>query len=503
LKPLIVEILTAAQRFGWRYPIVEDGQGDVWSYQRLFVLAMVVRQQLQALPQLEKVGLLMPNHPMTLAVLLGVWLSGKRAAMLNVTTGAVGIQAAMQVAGVETLISTQGFMQSVNGQVIVDRLQPHYQWLWADDWLLNLAQRSEVDMTALLALPELGQDDEAIILFTSGSEGMPKGVSLSHTNLLSNIAQTCERLDFNHHDRFFIALPMFHSFGLTVGCLLPLVQGICFRLFPSPLLVKAIPESIRQHQSTVLFGSSSLLHQWGRNAQTEDFASLRYVIAGAEKLQPSVRLDWQQRFGIDILEGYGVTETSPVIAVNTYQDHVAGSVGRLVQGMSAKLVSVEGLAEGGRLWVRGPNVMRGYYLPMLPGQLTPLAQACGDGEWYDTGDLARFDDTQHLIILGRQKRFAKVGGEMVSLELTEQLARASDEQYQYAAVSVSNVGKGERIVLVTTNPRISRVDLAVQCKLLGISELALPRDFVVVDALPMLASGKLDLVALSKLAQTK
>jgi acyl-[acyl-carrier-protein]-phospholipid O-acyltransferase/long-chain-fatty-acid--[acyl-carrier-protein] ligase len=286
---------------------------------------------------------------------------------------------------------------------------------------------------------------------------------------------------------------------LTVGALLPLLQGIPLLLFTSPLQVKVIPELIYDRNCTVLFGSSSFLSQWGRSASRFDFNRLRYVIAGAEKLQPAVRDLWLDKFAILIFEGYGVTETAPVIAVNTRHANQIGTVGQLVPALRAKIVPIEGLSEGGRLHVAGLNVMRGYYLADAPAQLSPVPSLIG-APWYDTGDLAQLEDNGMLRILGRQKRFAKIGGEMVSLALTEQLAYLLDAEGQHAAVVVADAYKGERIVLVTTNALLDRTQLAAQAKASALPEIVLPKAFVVVDALPVLGSGKLDLVALTNVA---
>lgn len=482
----------------WQRDICLDGQAKAWSYAQLFSLSMSAYQCYELASQ-QKIGVLLPNHPTSLSVLFGVWLSDCSAAMLNVTAGLSGLQAACQVANVRIVISSRAFLERVGMDGLIGQLP--VQWLWLED----------IPYDGHLCLPEtLGSiihtlaskaEDEAVVLFTSGSEGMPKGVSLSHRNLLVNVEQTCDRLHFTKQDRFFIALPIFHTFGLTVGCLLPLLRKINVCLFPSPLQVKAIPSAIHTHRSTILFGSSTFLWQWGRQASEEEMKSLRMVIAGAEKLQPQVRAWWQEHFAIDILEGYGVTETSPVIAVNTPEDNRHGSVGKLVEGMLARVVPVDGLEYGGRLQVKGNNVMRGYYLAERPGVVTPLQALFNQDGWYDTGDLAAIDTQGYIRILGRAKRFAKIGGEMVSVEISEQLAKQLYPDGQHASVAVPDAQKGESIVLVTTVADFSRAVLLQAAKAQGIPELALPKRFMHVESLPLLASGKLDLVRLASLAQ--
>jgi len=494
-------VYLAGKRWGFAQKLVEDGEGNRWSYWQLLWQGLLLRSLWRSLPLGDKVGVLLPNRPLTLATLLGIWSSGRSAALLNITAGAVGIAAACEVAGVQRVVSSRVFLAAINASALPNAIST-VEWVWLED----LVPRWQDKATALLTMlfPQrfvsaVDVQDEAVVLFTSGSEGKPKGVSLSHDNLLANVAQTCAVLDFSPLDKFFIALPLFHSFGLTVGVLLPLLRGIPLLLFTSPLQVKLIPELIYDRNCTVLFGSSAFLSHWGRSASCFDFHHLRYVIAGAEKLQPAVRTLWLEKFGIHIFEGYGVTETAPVIAVNTRHSNEIGSVGQLVPCMQACVVPVEGLSEGGRLHVSGLNVMRGYYLAEAPAVLSPVPSLIGE-PWYDTGDLALIAENGIVRILGRQKRFAKVGGEMVSLELTEQLARLVDRDGQHAAVAVSDAQKGERIVLVTTNPLLDRTQLTTQAKITATPEVALPKAFVVVESLPLLGSGKLDLVTLSNLA---
>jgi acyl-[acyl-carrier-protein]-phospholipid O-acyltransferase/long-chain-fatty-acid--[acyl-carrier-protein] ligase len=483
------------------YKLLEDGEGSRWSYRRLLWQGFLLRSLWKGLCNQKKVGLLLPNRPLTLSVLLSVWSLGRSAALLNITTGALGIAAACDVAGIKRVVSSRVFLAAINASDLPSVIS-HIEWVWIEDIKPSWRDKHKAVWAMLLpyqTIPQAQPNDEAVILFTSGSEGKPKGVSLSHDNILVNIAQTCAVLDFSPADKFFIALPLFHSFGLTVGALLPLLRGIPLVLFTSPLQIKLIPELIYERNCTVLFGSSTFLSQWGRSAARFDFHQLRYVIAGAEKLQPTVRELWLDKFGILIFEGYGVTETAPVIAVNTRHANQIGTVGQLVPAMQACIVPVEGLDDGGLLHVAGLNVMRGYYLADSPAQLSPVPSQIG-APWYDTGDLAKLESNGMLRILGRQKRFAKVGGEMVSLELTEHLARLIDNEGQHAAIAISDVHKGERIILITTNSTLDRSQFAMRAKIETIPEIVLPKAFVVVEALPLLGSGKLDLVALTKLA---
>jgi acyl-[acyl-carrier-protein]-phospholipid O-acyltransferase/long-chain-fatty-acid--[acyl-carrier-protein] ligase len=337
-----------------------------------------------------------------------------------------------------------------------------------------------------------------VILFTSGSEGAPKAVVLTHRNILANCAQVAARVDFNPQDRVLNALPIFHSFGLTGGLLLPLLNGVRVLLYPNPLHYAAIPAFAYDASATMLFGSDTFLSGYARQAQAYDFYSLRYVFAGAEPVKAETRERFAERFGLRILEGYGATECAPVIAVNTPMHFKAGTVGRLLPGMQARLEAVPGVARGGRLIVRGPNVMAGYYLASAPGVLQPPA----DG-WHDTGDVVDIDEAGFITILGRVKRFAKIGGEMVSLAAVEDCARAVWPDAVHAAIARPDLRKGEQLVLFTTQADATARALSAWSREHGIAELMAPRDVRILETMPTLATGKVDHVALAALAEAE
>ncbi|MHB8746711.1 MAG: AMP-binding protein, partial [Gammaproteobacteria bacterium] len=288
--------------------------------------------------------------------------------------------------------------------------------------------------------------------------------------------------------------PLFHSFGLTAGMLLPLVSGIKVFFYPSPLHYRIIPEMAYDINATILFGTNTFLAGYARFAHPYDFYSVRYVFAGAEKLQDETRRQWAEKFGVRIFEGYGATETSPALATNTPMDYRVGSVGRLLPGIEAHLEAVPGIDAGGRLEVRGPNVMLGYLRHERPGVLQPPATARGPG-WYDTGDIVFIDEQGMVQIRGRAKRFAKVAGEMISLATVEQLASCVWPAQAHAVVSLPDAGKGEQLVLLTEHPQATRGALLERARADGIGELAVPRRLLVVRALPLLGSGKIDYAA--------
>ena len=344
-------------------------------------------------------------------------------------------------------------------------------------------------------LVESKPDDWAVVLFTSGTEGTPKGVVLSHRNILSNVAQAEARIDFGREDRLFMALPAFHSFGFMGGVVLPLVSGVPTYLYPSPLHYRTVPELVYGICATYMFGTDTFLAGYARMAHPYDFRSLRYIVAGAEPIKETTRRTYLEKFGLRILEGYGVTETSPVLAMNTPMFNKFGTVGRLFPGMQARLEKVEGVDEGGRLFVKGPNVMLGYLRADKPGVLEPPP----DG-WYDTGDIVTIDDQGYIAIKGRAKRFAKIGGEMISLAAVEALAGELWPNNLSAVAAVPDARKGERLILVTDKKAATRADFQAFARAKHAAELMFPSEVVVVDKLPLLGSGKPDLQALQKFA---
>jgi acyl-[acyl-carrier-protein]-phospholipid O-acyltransferase/long-chain-fatty-acid--[acyl-carrier-protein] ligase len=329
-----------------------------------------------------------------------------------------------------------------------------------------------------------------VIVFTSGSEGVPKGVELTHGNILSNIRQMLAVTDFTDRDRLFNCLPLFHSFGLTVGTILPLVRGIYVFLYPSPLHYRVVPSVLYDRDCTVFLSTNTFLNGYARKAHPYDFRSLRYLFAAAEKLQEATALTWSQKYGIRLLEGYGATECGPCVSVNTPLEPRNGSVGRLLPGMEYKLDPVKDVKDGGRLFVRGPNVMKGYLNAAANAKFLAL-----DG-WYDTGDIVSVDADGYLHIRGRMKRFAKVSGEMVSLTAVEDALAGAFPQYglrcQVAIVTRPDEGKGEALIAVTNEPKLTLEEIRAAIKAKGLTNLSTPREIRVVKEIPKLGTGKVN-----------
>jgi acyl-[acyl-carrier-protein]-phospholipid O-acyltransferase/long-chain-fatty-acid--[acyl-carrier-protein] ligase len=502
-KALYRAFLDSVATFGRGYPLLQDINLTEERYGSMVRMSVGLGRLLarRSSPG-EAVGVLLPNAVATLGVVLGLWRKGRLPAMLNYTAGAEGMRAACTAALVKRLVTSRAFVEKAKLTDTLAKLEG-LEIIYLEDLRATLSALDKLAILILARFPTLGMHpsqprDPAVILFTSGSEGKPKGVVHSHNSIFANIVQVRAVSDFMPSDRFLVALPLFHSFGFTCGAMLPLIAGCKSFLYPSPLHYRIIPELVYDRNCTVLFGTNTFLANYGKYAHPYDFGRLRYVVAGAEKLREEVRQMWVDKFGLRILEGYGVTECAPVIAVNVPQANRRGTVGRLLPGMRSRLEPVEGIASGGRLAVTGPNLMLGYLRYERPGVLEAPKHAQDTG-WYDTGDIVAFDPDGFISIQGRAKRFAKLGGEMVSLEVVEQLAARTAPETQHAVVSRADASKGEALVLYTTAPELKREALLATARAAGLPELAVPRDIRRLDKLPLLGTGKVDYVSLKAL----
>jgi acyl-[acyl-carrier-protein]-phospholipid O-acyltransferase/long-chain-fatty-acid--[acyl-carrier-protein] ligase len=483
----------------------EDQKPGAYSYGDLLKMTLALgRLSCKMTTPGEHVGVLMPNMASAVGLLIGLSAFGRVPCMLNYTAGSEGMQSACRAAGVRTILTSRLFLTKA-GLVEQAAALREVQLVYLEDLRARFSLFDKVWLMAfafwrpLAAVPKCDPEAPAVVLFTSGSEGKPKGVVLSHRALLANVAQVLAVIRIGPADTVLNALPIFHSFGLTAGTLIPMLSGARLVLYISPLHFKAIPELVREKRCSVLFGTSSFLNHYARSADADDFKTLKYVVAGAEKLAESVRQTWRAKFGIDILEGYGATETAPVLAVNHPDDNRPGSVGRLLPGIEAMILPVPGIEHGGELHVRGPNIMSGYYRVDAPGVLEQPSSAAGPG-WHNMGDVVAVDDDGFVVIQGRLKRFAKVAGEMVSLEVVEAIARAASQDAMHAATCISDAVRGELIILFTTDSELTRDQLAAAARGLGYPEIAVPKRIRVVENLPLLGTGKIDYVRLEGVA---
>ncbi len=507
-RHLMQGVLDARRDHGGRRKVVEDIQRHPVSFDRLLTGCHVLGRKLARLTEGEEVvGVLLPTSTGCLVTLLGLLTCGRTPAMLNFSTGAVNMGAACKAARVKTIVTSRRFIEQGGLQDFVDFLSRQARIIWLEDVREEIGLIDKLRGMFLARLGETGlrlagarldPEEAAVILFTSGSEGVPKGVVLSHANLLANAHQVLAKIDLGATDIVFNALPMFHALGLSAGVFLPLLAGSRLFLYPSPLHYKIIPELVYDTNATVFFGTDTFLMGYARNAHPYDFYNVRYVVAGAERVKRETRDVWMEKFGLRIYEGYGATETAPVLCVNTPMHFRSGTVGRFLPAIEYRIEPVEGIAEGGRLVVRGPNVMKGYLRADEPGIIEPPK----DG-WYDTGDIVTVDEDGYVIIQGRAKRFAKIGGEMVSLTAVENIISAAFPDEAHAVVNVPDRKRGEKLVLITTREGLDRKTLARAMKERGAPELFIPREILVVAALPVLGSGKTDYVSLGALARER
>jgi acyl-[acyl-carrier-protein]-phospholipid O-acyltransferase/long-chain-fatty-acid--[acyl-carrier-protein] ligase len=504
-QTLFQAFLDAKSTFGARHGLVEDVRLQEDTYGSLLRMALAMGRLLAPVTrEREVVGIVMPNAAPTLGLVLGLSARGRVPAFLNYTSGAAGVRMACEVAEIRTVVTSRAFLEKARLTNLLTTL-PGVQVHYLEDLKSGFGFRDRLWVLWYSLFPkslEANSDpqDPAIILFTSGSEGRPKGVVHSHASILANVAQIRAVADFTPLDKFMIALPLFHSFGLTCGVIMPLVTGCKVFLYPSPLHYRIIPELVYDRNCTVLFATPTFLAQYGKFAHPYDFGRLRYVVAGAERLSEDVRKLWIDKFGIRVLEGYGVTECAPVIAVNVPMACRSGSVGQLVPGMEYELEPLPGIDEGGMLHVTGPNLMKGYLLPDRPGVLQP-PRSIRSG-WYATGDIVTIDSEDFIHIRGRVKRFAKIAGEMISLETVEQIAASAAPGFAHAATTRNDSSKSEALVLFTTSDGLDREALSAAARRLGCPEIAVPRVIRYVSAIPALGTGKTDYLGLKQMAET-
>lgn len=507
-QTLFRSLLTAQAVHGRRKIVVEDVERKPLSYgafvARTFILGRVLRQAVPA----SRLGVMLPNSTAAAVTFFAVQAINKTPAMLNFSAGCAALLSACRIAEIDSVVTSRRFLTMAKLETNAAALQEAgIKLLFLEDFaprigmaakLLGLMQSFLPSLAYRLAAGRVAPDEAAVILFTSGSEGTPKGVVLSHRNLRANCAQLAARVDFGPQDKVLNVLPMFHAFGLTGGTLLPMLSGIHTFFYPSPLHYRIVPELAYDTNATIMFGTDTFLSAYARFANPYDLHALRYIFAGAERLRDETRRLYMEKFGVRILEGYGATETAPVLAMNTPMQNRAGTVGRLLPGIEHRLVPVPGIAEGGVLHVRGPNVMAGYFRAANPGVLEPPAEG-----WYDTGDIVTVDTNGYVTIKGRAKRFAKLGGEMVSLALVEDEAQKLWPQARHAALALPDARKGEQIVLLTEETGATRDELLRAFRLRNLPDLAVPRQLVVTARIPQLSTGKIDYPAARALLATE
>jgi acyl-[acyl-carrier-protein]-phospholipid O-acyltransferase / long-chain-fatty-acid--[acyl-carrier-protein] ligase len=499
-RSLITALIEARAAYGGRHPVVVDGEGRALSYDQILRAAFAVGRVLSAGTKPgDAVGVLLPTGMGSVIAVYALWAFGRVPAMLNFTAGLKNLKSAITAAKIERVITAHRFieMAKLDGLAVSLTTEVKLRYLEEARDQLRLTDKLRAAIEAKFSgvfAPSSPPDSPAVILFTSGTEGEPKGVVLSHANILANIEQARAHFSFLPSDIVFNPLPTFHSFGLTVGALMPLCLGLKTVLHPSPRQPKEIVRRIAENNATILLATDTFVSQYARAAERDELTTLRAVVCGAERLREETRQLLKKRSKAEILEGYGVTEASPVLSSNQLGANHHGTVGRLLPGIQSRTEPVEGIPGAGRLFVKGPNVMLGYLKTEQPGVIVPPPEG-----WHDTGDVVSFDDGHFLAIRGRLKRFAKVGGETVSLTGVENCASALWPDHYHAAIAVADGRRGESIVLVTTNEEATRSAFLAWARDHGVAELAAPRRIVSVPEIPILGTGKTDYMTIANL----
>lgn len=499
----IFDALIAARETYGDKEILEDQDRKPLTYTGLIRAAFVLGRKIAAMTSLEeRVGILLPSSMGVVVTFYGLHAHGRVPVMINFTAGERNIKAALAAAGVKKVLTAKRFIQQAKLEELITDIETVAEIVWLDDVRATIGLPDKLYGLAAGMMPKrfrvkTDPSSPGVVLFTSGSFGAPKGVVLSQTNLVANCRQVAQHIALDPNWVMFNPLPTFHCFGLTGGVLLPLLQGMKAFQYPSPLHAKQITELLPQVKASILFATDTFLNQYARVAGPDDFSTLQFVVAGAERVRDETHHLFNTRFhGLKLLEGYGATEAAPVVAVNHPDRNRPGSVGQILPGMEWKLEEVPGITEGGRLYLRGPNVMEGYLSPDDPRAIEPLK----DG-WHDTGDIVAIDDEGYIEILGRVKRFAKIGGEMVSLTAVEGLASAVWPEARHAVVSIPDSRKGEKLVLVTDRKDADVARLAEWAREHGAPELAVPKKIMRVDDVPVLGTGKTDYVAIQQMVE--
>jgi acyl-[acyl-carrier-protein]-phospholipid O-acyltransferase/long-chain-fatty-acid--[acyl-carrier-protein] ligase len=503
-RTTLFDALVAASRtYGATKPILEDHERKALSYRELIRAAFALGRKIAAMTEPgERVGVMLPASVGGVVTFFALHAFGRTPTMLNFTSGIRNLRAACEIAGVKRVLTSHRFVEQGKLHDLVDALEPIATVTYLEEVRQKIGTVDRLYALAAGALPRGFRtptlpDDPGVILFTSGSYGAPRGVVLSQANLIANCSQIATHIPLDPAWVFFNPLPIFHVFGLTGGVLLPLLTGMKAFEYPSPLHIRQIPPLVRDTKAAVLLATDTFVNQYARAAEPGDLSGLKFVVCGAEKVREETHNLIAEKFGpIPLLEGYGATEASPVIAVNKPADNRRGTVGGLLPGVETRLEPVEGIPGGGRLFVRGPNIMTGYL------QAGGVIEA-PPGGWHDTGDVVSLSDDGWVKILGRVKRFAKVGGEMVSLTAAEDLAAAVWPECRHAVVALPDAKKGERLILVTDRRDAEAQPLLTHAQKIGAPEISVPRKIIRVPEIPMLGTGKTDYVALQRIVDAE
>ena len=521
-------LLQGLKRHGSRVKLFDGKDDQALGYDRLLAAAIVLSKHIRSVTRKPRIGIILPPGAGGVIANVAAILAGKVPVNLNFTAGRSSIESAMKQAELDHYLTADLFVRKMqtfpwppNRQLtFIERLLPQKKKSIAK-WLVLSKLLPASVLAAMLGIPKKGGEKEALLLFTSGSSGEPKGVVLTHRNLMANVCQFGSRLQLGADDAVLGCLPLFHSFGCTVTIWYPIITGVNLVMYPTPLETKKLGELIQKHRVSLVISTPTFLRGYLKGVQPEAFASVKLVVTGAEKLPRAVADAFEARFGKKVYEGYGLTETSPVSNVNVPDpdpkqegslvapSYRFGSVGQCIPGIAVRITNPESneplsIHQSGMIWFKGANIFTGYL------KNPKLTEEVIRETWFRTGDIGRMDSDGFLYIEGRLSRFSKIGGEMVPHETVEEhlvkaLGLEGESSRRIAVVGVPDIEKGEALVLLTTMPggSVQQEILDLRYKLLdrGMPPLWIPKKMIRVPDIPVLASGKLDVKGCEKLAK--
>lgn len=501
---LFEALLQAKKSFGKSFKIVEDQDRKPLDYNTFILGTLALSQVIKRhIGQGERVGIMLPTAVGGAITFFALHALKRVPVMINFTAGQGNIKSAIDTAQVKVVLTARKFILNAKLEYLAEHMGQYVKLVYLEDLRDQMTAADKAFAVAASTLPDLlipkaKPSDIGVILFTSGSFGLPRGVVLTHANLIANTNQVHQHIELSRDWTLFCPLPIFHSMGMIAGIILPILTGIKTFLYPSPLHIKQIPPLLKSTKASVFFATDTFLNQYAKVAEKDDFSTLEFIVCGAEKVREETRTLFKTDFGVTLIEGYGVTETSPVLALNTPLDNRPGLVGKVLPDIQTRIDAVDGINDGGRLFVKGPNIMAGYIDPNAPD----LIETPPDG-WHDTGDIVSIDNDGYIKILGRAKRFAKIAGEMVSLTAVERIAEQVWPENRHAVVAIKDDKKGERLVLITDYIGAEISPLADFAKKQGMPNLAVPRTILKLEMLPVLGSGKTDYVTLQRMAEAE